>query len=87
MRRCDPLVRLIREDAVHQMRVAARRMRSALQAFGRVLDRDRTRALTGELAWLAGELAPARDTEVMLARFEELLAALPERAGLGPVHA
>ena len=87
MRRCDPLVRLDREDAVHQMRVAARRMRSALQAFGRVLDRDRTRALTGELAWLAGELAPARDTEVMLARFEELLAALPGELVLGPVHA
>ncbi len=87
MRRCDPLVRLDREDAVHQMRVAARRMRSALQAFGRVLDRDRTRALIGELAWLAGELAPARDTEVMLARFEELLAALPGELVLGTVHA
>jgi inorganic triphosphatase YgiF len=49
------------------MRVAARRLRSVLQAFGRVLDRDRTGGLIGELAWLAGELAPARDTEVMFA--------------------
>ena len=35
LRRCDPAVRLDRADAVHQMRVAARRMRSALQAFAR----------------------------------------------------
>jgi inorganic triphosphatase YgiF len=74
LRRCDPAVRLDRADAVHQMRVAARRLRSALQAFGRVLDRDRTGGLIGELAWLAGELAPARDTEVMFARFDEQLA-------------
>ena len=87
VRRCDPAVRLDRADAVHQMRVAARRMRSVLQAFGRVLDRDRTGGLIGELAWLAGELAPARDTEVMLARFEELLAGLPDELVLGPVRA
>lgn len=87
LRRCDPAVRLDRADAVHQMRVAARRMRSALQAFARVLDRDRTGGLIGELAWLAGELAPARDTEVMFARFEELLAGLPDELVLGPVRA
>ena len=44
-------------------------MRSALQAYRRVLDRDATRPLTEELKWLAGELAPARDTEVMAERF------------------
>ena len=65
----------------------ARRMRSALQAFARVLDRDRTGGLIGELAWLAGELAPARDTEVMFARFEEQLAGLPGELVLGPVRA
>lgn len=87
LRAHDPLVRLDREDAVHQMRVSARRLRSALQCFGRVLDRDRTRALTDELRRLAGELAPARDTEVMLARLEELLAELPRAFVLGPVAA
>ena len=87
LRRGDPAVRLDRADAVHQMRVAARRMRSALQAFGRVLDRDRTGGLIGELAWLAGELSPARDAEVMFARFEEQLAELPDELVLGPVRA
>jgi CHAD domain-containing protein len=87
LRRWDPLVRLDREDAVHQMRVAARRMRSVLQSFRRVLRRARTRALTDELRWLAGELAPARDTEVMHARLEELLAQVPDELVLGPVRA
>ncbi|MCD2194675.1 CYTH and CHAD domain-containing protein [Actinomycetospora endophytica] len=87
LRRWDPLVRLDREDAVHQMRVAARRIRSVLQSFRRVLHRARTRTLTGELRWLAGELAPARDTEVMHARLDELLAEVPHELVLGPVHA
>ena len=52
-----------------------------------MLDRDRTGGLIGELAWLAGELAPARDTEVMFVRFEELLAGLPDELVLGPVRA
>ncbi|NMO88478.1 CHAD domain-containing protein [Actinomycetospora sp. TBRC 11914] len=74
----EPLVRRDAEDAVHQMRVATRRARSALRTFGRVLERERTRALTDELRWLAGELAPARDAEVVHARLAELLAAVPE---------
>ncbi len=73
LRHQDPLVRLDREDAVHQMRVAARRLRSALQTFRRLLDRERSRAVSAELRWFAGELAPARDTEVMHARLAELL--------------
>ncbi|MDL5158726.1 CYTH and CHAD domain-containing protein [Actinomycetospora termitidis] len=87
LRHQDPLVRLDREDAVHQMRVAARRLRSALQGFGRVLARERTRGLTEELRWFAGELAPARDTEVMLARLQELLAETPPALVVGPVAA
>ncbi|MGH3973917.1 MAG: CHAD domain-containing protein, partial [Pseudonocardiaceae bacterium] len=72
---------------VHQMRVAARRMRSALQAFGRVLDRDQTRELTEELKWVAGELGEARDAEVMAARFAAILAEFPDELKLGPVSA
>ena len=83
----DPLVRRDRPDAVHQMRVAARRTRSALQAFGRVLDREATATLVAELRWIAGELGPARDTEVMEARFVEALDGLPAELGLGPVRA
>ena len=87
LRRYDPLVRQDAPDAVHQMRVAARRMRSALQAFGRILDRDQTRALTEELKWVAGELGGARDAEVMAERFAAILAEFPDELKLGPVDA
>src|SRR5690349_7486763 len=43
--RYDPLVRRDAPDAVHQMRVATRRARSALQAFGTIIDREATRPL------------------------------------------
>jgi CHAD domain-containing protein len=87
LRRYDPLVRRDAPEAVHQMRVAARRMRSALQAFGRVLDRGDTRELVAELKWVAGELGGARDTEVMGERFASMLAELPDDLKLGPVDA
>lgn len=87
LRRYDPLVRRDAPDAVHQMRVAARRMRSALQAFGRVIDRDDTRELVAELKWVAGELGGARDAEVMGERIASMLTELPDELKLGPVHA
>jgi CHAD domain-containing protein len=87
LRRFDPLVRRDAPDSVHQMRVASRRLRSALQAYRRVLDRDATRPLTEELKWLAGELAPARDREVMAQRFREMVDQLPAELVLGPVSA
>jgi CHAD domain-containing protein len=74
-------------DAVHQMRVGAREMRSALRGFGRVLDREATGPLAEELKWLGGELAPARDSEVIEQRLVELVAALPDELVLGPVAA
>jgi len=51
--RYDPLVRRDAPDSVHQMRVATRRARSALQAFGGIIERDATRPLCAELKWLA----------------------------------
>lgn len=87
LRRYDSLVRRDAPDAVHQLRVAARRMRSALQAFGRVIDRNRTRELTMELKWIAGELGGARDAEVMARRLAAMVAELPDELILGPVAA
>ena len=73
----DPLVRRDEPDAVHQMRVATRRARSALQAFGTIIDRETTRPLCAELKWLAAALGRARDTEVLQARLTADLAAVP----------
>ncbi|MYS20377.1 CHAD domain-containing protein, partial [Streptomyces sp. DvalAA-14] len=46
----DPAVRRAEEDAVHRMRVATRRARSALKSFGRELDRKVTDPLGAELS-------------------------------------
>ncbi|WP_300010669.1 CYTH and CHAD domain-containing protein [Pseudonocardia sp.] len=87
LRAHDPLVRRDAPDSVHQMRVASRRMRSALQAYPRVLDRAGTRAVTEELKWLGTQLSGARDDEVIEQRLAALIAGLPGDLVLGPVGA
>lgn len=74
----DIAVRRQQPDAVHGLRVAARTLRSALRTFGPVLDAAWAQPLRAELAWAAGEMGTARDTEVFLARLESLAAHLPE---------
>jgi CHAD domain-containing protein len=85
--RYDPLVRRAEPDAVHQMRVATRRARSALQAFGGVIEREATRPLCAELKWLAAELGHARDAEVLRDRLTSELATIPAALVVGPVEA
>ena len=87
LRAQDPLVRRDAPDAVHKMRVAARRMRSALQAYRRVLDRSVTDGLVDELKWLGGELSEARDSEVIEERLVDVVGSLPDELVLGPVSA
>ncbi len=74
-------------DAVHQLRVAARRLRSALQSYRRLLDRERTEPVVDALRELARGLAPARDAEVLHARIRDGLDALEPELLLGPVQA
>ncbi|MEU5215986.1 CYTH and CHAD domain-containing protein [Streptomyces sp. NPDC020807] len=83
----DPAVRRDLPDAVHQLRVACRRLRSALKTYRRVLDRKATDPLGAELKWLAGELGGARDQEVLDARLRARVAELPDALVLGPVRA
>lgn len=65
IRNQDLPVRLDAADSVHKMRVATRRLRSALTTFKPLFDADVARPLRGELKWLAAELGAARDAEVM----------------------
>ena len=81
----DPGVREDAPDAVHQLRVAARRMRSALATFGKLLDAGTAKPLRAELQWLAGTVGQARDTEVMRTRLTEMISAEPPELLLGPV--
>ncbi len=64
----DLPVRLDAPGAVHAMRVATRRLRSALRTFGPLLRGSATRPVARELKWLAGVLGDARDAEVLRAR-------------------
>jgi CHAD domain-containing protein len=64
-------------DAVHQMRVAVRRMRSGLKSLP-LLDKKATSGLLDELKWLADELGDYRDAEVMQGRITELEETLDE---------
>lgn len=66
----DVAVRRDLPDSVHQMRVAARRLRSALATFAPLLDPADAVPLKDELKWLASELGAIRDTEVMLERLD-----------------
>ena len=57
-------------DSVHQMRVSARRLRSALATFAPLLDVQEASHLKDELRWMANELGAIRDTEVMIGRLD-----------------
>jgi triphosphatase len=61
---------LCKDDAegVHQMRVGLRRLRAAISLFSALLDDAQTEAIKAELKWLTGELGPARELDVLIAR-------------------
>ncbi|MCK7626898.1 CYTH and CHAD domain-containing protein [Streptomyces sp. RS10V-4] len=81
----DPAVRRDLPDAVHRMRVATRRLRSAFRSYGAVLDRAATDPLGGELRWLAAELGAGRDQEVLAGRLTSALAGVDRPLRMGPV--
>ena len=81
----DPLVRSDTPDSVHKMRVATRRLRSALATFRPLLDRQRTEPLRDDLKWIAGVLGAARDAEVEHQLVVALIADEPFGLVLGPV--
>jgi triphosphatase len=64
----DILRRDPQADALHQARVALRRLRSALSLFKPILADAKFDHLAGELRWIAGSLGEARDLDVLVAR-------------------
>ncbi len=81
----DPQTRRDLPDALHKMRVAKRRLRSALTTFRPLLEHERTDPLRDERRWLAAVLGAARDAEVVHARLRQLVAAEPDDLVLGNV--
>ncbi|MCM3886102.1 CHAD domain-containing protein, partial [Frankia sp. R82] len=82
----DPRVRLDEPEAVHRMRVACRRARSALRIFAPLFPAATVAQLDAELRDLAGALSAARDAEVQLAYFDGRVAELPVELVAVPVH-
>jgi len=90
------VVRLIQQDsslrldadprAVHQARVATRRLRSDLRTFRALLDREWATALREELGWLAGVLGVVRDRDVMLERIGNRAGQLPDADARGVAY-
>ncbi|HEY3905999.1 MAG TPA: CYTH and CHAD domain-containing protein [Streptosporangiaceae bacterium] len=87
MKALDPAVRGDQPDAVHQMRIAVRKLRSTLRTFGKLIWRQDVRPVADELKWLGTELGGARDAEVLFGHLRSSVEALPAELVLGPVNA
>jgi CHAD domain-containing protein len=71
-------------EGVHDMRVASRRLRSALRDFGPHVRRPpRLARVRGELKELAGALGTVRDEDVAIAALAKLASIAPEEARVG----
>ena len=74
-------------EAVHQMRIAIRRLRTAISLFSDVVTDERAIFIKTELKWLGGELAPARDLDAFLKEaLSPLRKAHPRQAGLASLY-
>jgi inorganic triphosphatase YgiF len=68
----EAIVRKAREgDAVHQMRVALRRLRAAVALFKSVVEDEERDRIKAELKWMANLLGEARDLDVYIEKVLE----------------
>jgi CHAD domain-containing protein len=81
VRRLEPLARAGDADAVHDMRVAIRRLRTVLWALADVFPAA-LQVLDGELRWVGRVLGEVRDLDVQLERFRKRVGRDPD---LGPL--
>ncbi|HKB19862.1 MAG TPA: CHAD domain-containing protein [Gaiellaceae bacterium] len=84
----DPGVRVGSDpEDLHQLRVAARRLRSVLKTAAPILDPAWVDEIRAELSWLGGELGPARDLDVLVPYLREEAANLDagDRKALAPL--
>ncbi|PVU84281.1 hypothetical protein DDP54_00010 (plasmid) [Cellulomonas sp. WB94] len=85
LRAADADVRAGGTDAIHAVRIAARRLRSTLTSYRALLPSVEAARLADELRWLGAALSPARDAQVMRDRLLGALAATPDDLVVGPV--
>jgi CHAD domain-containing protein len=84
LRQHAPGIRAKQPEEVHQMRVAARRLRSLLATGRPLFDDGAVEPLRGELRWLSGLLGAARDPGVVRERLSTLLDQEPGMLRCGP---
>ncbi len=65
-------------EDVHRARVATRRLRGILRTFAPLFRAEVVAVLSEELAWLASQLGPVRDADVMATRLGETTALLAD---------
>ena len=82
-----PGVRAGDPDAIHDMRVAIRRLRSTLRTFRGLWDRPRSESLRSELKWFGTRLGRVRDGQVMSAALTDAVHSEPPELVAGPVAA
>ncbi|BBZ29198.1 hypothetical protein MMAD_34930 [Mycolicibacterium madagascariense] len=82
----DRAVRADAWDAVHQMRVVTRKIRSLLRGSEASFGISDDSLLLTELKELAGILGVARDAEVLAEKYADALDGLPEELVRGPVR-
>jgi triphosphatase len=63
-----PALRKGDSEALHQARVALRRLRAAISLFADVVRDQQTEAIKNELKWITSEFGPAREMDVLWAR-------------------
>jgi CHAD domain-containing protein len=77
LHRLDPMARADLPDAVHQLRMVIRRLRSALTSFDACFDTTVTDAMRDELHWIGDVLGRPRDVEVLQSQLSALMLTLP----------
>ncbi|TDP89971.1 CYTH and CHAD domain-containing protein [Labedaea rhizosphaerae] len=87
VRQQDIAIRRDLPDAVHQARVASRKLRATLKTFRPVLRRRQVDPLREELQWYERRLSGARDVEVMSEVLHDEVGQVPVEHVLGPVAA
>ena len=72
-------------ERVHDMRVASRRLRAALEIFAPCFPKSAHRSVLDEVKALADALGERRDRDVQIAELERISRSLaaPDRAGIG----
>ena len=75
-------------EVVHDVRVATRRLRTALRSFSSLVDLDAESRTDVEedLRWLARQLSGIRDADILTQNLGQRLAALPDELVMGPVR-